>query len=130
LRFYRDEIRDSLLHSFLAEVEENSEIKEKLLEFSSMEKKHAEFWKNFLISRGIEVREFKLSFTMNIYKMLRRVFGIGFTSRIMEVGEAKTIRKYYEFYRNAELSEDERMNLRKIIEDELLHEDIFQEVGA
>jgi len=128
--YYVDEMKDSTLYKSLAEVEKDENVRKELFKLSSMEKEHADFWKNFLQSRGIKVKKFKPSFTIGLYKVLRKIFGLAFTSKIMEMGEAKTIRKYYEFYREADLSEEEKGKLKKIIEDELLHEDIFHKMSS
>ncbi|MHA1582118.1 MAG: VIT1/CCC1 transporter family protein [Candidatus Baldrarchaeia archaeon] len=95
-----------------------------------MEKEHAYFWKDFLECRGIKVKEFKPSFTIGLYKIFRKIFGLAFTSKVMEMGEVKTIREYYEFYRKADLSEEEKEKLKQVIEDELLHEDIFHKMSS
>jgi len=92
LGFYMDEMKDSFLYSILAEVEKDEEVREKLLELSSMEREHADFWKDFLESRGVEVYKFRPNFTMNMYKLLRKLFGLSFTSKVMEMGEGFSLR--------------------------------------
>ncbi len=130
INYYIDEMKDSTLYRSLAEIETNENVREELLKLSSMEKEHADFWKFFLERRGIKVKEFKPSFTIGLYKILRKIFGLAFTSKVMEMGEAKTIREYYEFYRRTDLSEEEKEKLKQIVEDELLHEDIFHKMGS
>ncbi|MHA1596252.1 MAG: hypothetical protein ACTSWV_01255 [Candidatus Asgardarchaeia archaeon] len=61
LGFYMDEMKDSFPYSILAEVEKDEEVGEKLLELSSMEREHADFWKDLLKIRGVEVYEFRLT---------------------------------------------------------------------
>ncbi|MHA1722575.1 MAG: ferritin family protein [Candidatus Baldrarchaeia archaeon] len=130
INYYIDEMKDSTLYRSLAEIESDEYVREQLLKLSLMEKEHADFWKDFLQRRGIRVKEFKPSFTTGLYKIFRKFFGLAFTSKVMEMGEAKTIREYYEFHRKADLSEEEREQLKKIIEDELLHEDIFHKMSS
>ena len=123
-------MKDSTLYKSLAEIENDENVREELLKLSSMEKEHAYFWKDFLERKGVKVEEFKPSLTIGLYKLLRKIFGLAFTSKVMEMGEAKTIREYYEFYRKADLSEEEKEKLKQIIEDELLHEDIFHKMSS
>lgn len=130
ISYYIDEMKASTLYRSLAEIESDKNVREELLKLSSMEKKHADFWKDFLQRRGVKVKDFKPGFTTSLYKFLRKIFGLAFISKIMEIGEAKTIRGYYKFYIKAELSEEEKERLEQIIEDELLHEDIFHEMGS
>jgi len=130
INYYIDEMKDSTLYKSLAEIENDENVREELLKLSSMEKEHAYFWKDFLERKGVKVEEFKPSLTIGLYKLLRKIFGLAFTSKVMEMGEAKTIREYYEFYRKADLSEEEKEKLKQIIEDELLHEDIFHKMSS
>jgi len=130
INYYIDEMKDSTLYKSLAEIESDENVREELLKLSSMEKEHADFWKDFLERRGIKVKEFKPNFTIGLYKLLRKIFGLAFTSKVMEMGEAKTIREYYMFHRRTDLSEEEKEKLKQIIEDELLHEDTFHKMSS
>ncbi len=130
INFYIDEMKDSTLYKALAKIEKDEDIKKELLKLSSMEKGHADFWKTFLLSRGVKVKEYKPSFIIGLYRVLRKIFGLAFTSKVMEMGEAKAIRKYYEFYQKADISEEEKKQIEKIIEDELLHEDVFHKMSS
>lgn len=130
INYYIDEMKDSTLYRSLAEIERKKSVQEELLKLSSMEKEHADFWKDFLKCRGIKVKEFRPSLTTGLYKVMRKIFGLAFTSKVMEMGEAKTIKEYYEFYCKADLSEEEKEKLKQIIEDELMHEDIFHKMSS
>jgi len=93
-----------------------------------MEKNHARFWSEFLTSRevsieGVRVSRLKVSFWVLSFKMLE----LGLTFKILESSERKAIEMYSEILDSEELSSEEREVLKKVLEDELIHEHIFAE---
>ena len=127
LGFYKDELKASQIYKRLAMKESDVKVKHQLEAFAKMEKRHAEFWKKLMESRGILPKEYKFRFAVLLYLLIRKVLGLRWTSRILELGENKAIREYYEYYKKGDLTEEEKEELKRIILDELAHEDFFKE---
>ena len=127
LGFYKDELKASQIYKRLAMKESDIKVKHQLEVFAKMEKRHAEFWKELMESRGILPKEYKFRFAVLLYLLIRKVLGLRWTSRILELGENKAIREYYEYYKKGDLTEEEKEELKRIILDELAHEDFFKE---
>ncbi len=126
-RFYASEMKDSQIYEYLSRIEKREDIKKKLHGLSNIEKRHAEFWKRFVESRGGNVPRIKIGawkrFTM---KVARYLLGSVYLVSLFEATESATIATYYDFYKNEKLSENERRELGKIILDEIEHEKIFE----
>jgi len=127
LGFYKDELKASQIYKRLAISESNDKVKHQLEAFAKMEKRHAEFWKSLMESRGIQAKEYKFRFGVLLYLLIRKILGLRWTSRILELGENKAIREYYEYYKKGDLTEEEKEELKRIILDELAHENFFKE---
>ena len=81
----------------------------------------------FLKKRGISVKSDISMFKVNFLALLFRILGIGLTLRILEIGERDAIDMYSNLLESEELSEEEKRAVRKILEDELIHENDFLE---
>ncbi len=102
------------------------ELSNKLRRLSEIEKSHAEFWRRVLRKRGVEVDSVGVSRAkILVYKVLFRLIGLGLTLRLLEMDEVKAVEMYSMLMESGELSEEEKAGLRKILEDELLHEQEF-----
>jgi VIT1/CCC1 family predicted Fe2+/Mn2+ transporter len=126
-----DEIKTASIYDRLSKLYVDKALSEKLARFSEMENEHAVFWSNFLIKRGIHTRDldnisydnYKFSFIVKLYRLL----GIGLTIKILEIGERDAIRQYLILKESPKISEEEKEGINKIIEDELRHEEEFEE---
>jgi len=58
----------------------------------------------------------------SLYAVFLRLFGLALTFRLMESGERDAVELYSKMLGSPELKEDEKNTLRKILEDELVHE--------
>jgi len=96
-----------------------------------MEAKHTAFWANFLRKRGIKIPSLKakrLSIKLKI--PLYRIVGLGLTLKLLEHGERKAITTYAKLLESSNLSPEELNELRRILEDELIHEEELIEESA
>lgn len=126
LKFYRGEINDSYTYQYLARLEKDKKRKRMLIGLANIEKRHADFWKNYLERRNTEIPEAKFGGVKKFAVWLTRKFlGVRVTVSLSEMGESSAIESYYEFYEHGDLSEEERKKLKLIILDELEHEKFF-----
>ena len=125
LKFYENECSDSFLYSTLAEMERDREFREKLENISRMEGEHASFWQSFLKRRGVTPKIKNRNIYTGIIKVLRVIFGRVLIASLFELGESTAISSYIAFLESESLTEEERTQLKKIIMDELEHEEIF-----
>ena len=126
LKFYCGEMKDYHTYEYLSTLESDEMRKKKLLGLAYMEKKHAEFWKEYLKKRGLEVKEIKFGAMRKfLIRFVRKMLGLGVISSLSEIGESSAISFYYDFYKNGDLDEEEREKLRGVILDEIEHEKFF-----
>ena len=123
-----DELYATAIYSKLAEHYEGRDLSRKFRELAEMEKNHAKFWSEFLgrrevSTKGVKVSRLKVSF----WVLLFRILGLGLTFKILESSERKAIEMYSEILNSEELSSEEREALKKVLEDELIHEHTFAE---
>ncbi len=131
LNFYRGEIRDTVFYQKLSERERNENLKENLIKLSQIEKYHSEFWASLLKKHGIDYAKYKVNmFYINILLLLRFILGLSLTLKILERGEVKAINAYFDFLEKSVMDEDEKNLLRKIILDEIDHEDFFEKENS
>ncbi len=126
-KFYRNEIKDSMIYEYLGRIEKREELKNKLLGLSKIERKHANFWKKFLGRRKIETKDIKLgTFTKLSLRIMKVFLGSVYLVSLFEATESSTVSTYYDFYKTQVMDEEERRELGNIILDELEHERIFE----
>jgi len=126
VKFYMSEKKDSLSYEYLAKIEKKERLKNKLKGLASIEKRHAEFWREYLRKRGVEVKEVRIGrWRKFVLWLLRRLIGAAFVVSLFEMGESSAVYSYFDFYERGDLSEDEKEQLSSIVLDELEHERIF-----
>jgi len=131
LVFYKGEIRDTVFYSKLSNIERDAGLKENLKKLSDIEKYHSEFWASLLKKHGIDYSRYKVNmFYINILLFLRFIFGLSLTLKILERGETKAINAYFDFLEKSVVDENEKNMLRKIILDEIDHEDFFEKENS
>ena len=123
-----DELYAEAIYSRLAEHYKGKDISRKFEELAKIERRHANFWMEFLKKRGhdvsfIRVNKFKVMLWISLFKVL----GIGLTFKILELDERDAVKMYSEILENEELSNEERSELKRILEDELIHEHTLAE---
>ena len=96
-----------------------------------MEHGHAAFWAAFLGRRGVDPASLKVvDLGTRVKFALMRVLGIGLSIRLLELGENDAVAFYSSLLESAEVSEEEREGIRRILEEELVHEQELAEEGA
>lgn len=123
----RDEVFAATIYTRLAKIYRDRTLKSKLLKFAEMEKRHVSFWRNFLERRGYKTSHFLKVKRVKvfIYTGIFRLLGLGLTLRMLELGETEAIKFYSNLLEGSELSGEEREALRRILEDEFVHEREF-----
>ncbi len=124
---YRDEVETSVIYEELARKAKDERVATKFRELAAIEREHAKFWEAFLRRRGVEPEFRGPGLKLRLKISLLRVLGFGLTLKLLELGEDEAIRAYSELLDHPELSEDERKALMRILEDELVHEEEFEE---
>jgi len=124
--FYINEINDYQFYKTLANKVENEDLKKNLLKISSMEKRHAAFWRMFLENRNEKVPEIKIhKLREKVALLLNRLANPAVVVSFLELGEAGGVKEYYEFLKSDNLTEKEKNILKRIIVDEISHETFF-----
>ena len=126
LEFYKDEVTDMTFYDKLSSRMGDADFKQQLQELSSIEKEHAEFWRQELeklsedISR-IRGKGFKISFLLFLMKILGPVLAI----RMLEHGELRAIRMYREMIDSEKEDTPFKEQVQTILDQEINHEDVF-----
>ena len=130
IKAFQGEVYSAILYSRLAELFKDKPLSRKLAKIAEMEARHAGFWRSFLMKRGIGVKEVKKSFInlkIAVYSFIARILGLGIVIKILESSEAETVTIYSRILEDTSVSSEEKKHIRKIIEEELIHEHEFAE---
>ena len=123
-----DELTASKIYFKLSGKVKDPRLSRKLIKIAKMEEEHAKFWIEFLRKRKIDIRGLKENkVKMLIMTSLFRLIGLALTIKLLEIDENEAIETYTYLLEKAKLSENERERIRKILEDELVHEHEFDE---
>lgn len=123
IEMYKDELFSSIIYRELARLRGEEKLGRELSRLADMEEEHAEFWRDFLRRRGVNVEGIRVSRAKLLaYKILIRLIGLGLTLRLLETGESKAIEEYSRILGDPSLTPEEREALKRILEDELMHE--------
>ncbi|BCU68133.1 hypothetical protein HS7_15700 [Sulfolobales archaeon HS-7] len=122
---YSDELFDRELYKELAKMEKNVKVKEVLETLSKGEGTHADFWRQVAQKRGIYLEEKVNRRRLVLFKVLRRILGLVLTLKLAEYGEIDDAEKYKELSQREDFDVEEREQLRKIMNDELSHEELM-----
>lgn len=123
---FKEEVEAMLSYSFLARKYRGTSIGEKFSRIAEMERRHVLFWSRFLSKRDINPSNVKpRMFRVKLYILLFHILGLGLTIKLLESSELKAIETYTKLLNNPELSGEEVNELRKILADELVHEEEF-----
>ena len=116
-----DELYAKAIYSRLAECYRGKDISREFEELAKIERRHANFWMGVLKKRGHDVSSIRVNkFKIMLWISLFRVLGVGLTFKILESDERDAIKMYSEILENEELSNKERSELKRILEDELI----------
>ncbi len=122
-----DEALSSAIYRRLARIYGDESVRSKIAEIAEMEGRHAEFWMNFLRKRNSEssTKAGRLNVALHLTTM--RLLGLSLTLILLEKGERSAVELYSKILESPELADFERSELKKILEDELIHEQEFAE---
>jgi len=112
----RGELTEHLVYGTLARREIDHTNRALLQKLSAQEKTHYEFWKS--LAPGSDPKPY--AFSLIGIPLLRTVFGVTFTTKLLETHEKGAIAKYEAMLPS--LPEEHRQRLREVIEDERSHE--------
>jgi VIT1/CCC1 family predicted Fe2+/Mn2+ transporter len=118
-KFAQDEFKDFTVYNELEKIEKNENFKKVLRKLSKQEIDHYKFWLKFSSKKVNKVNKFEILF----FKILRIIFGLTFTLKILENHERKVIEDYKKFLKK--IKGRDREKLKKIIKDEESHENEF-----
>lgn len=118
-KFCIDEYRDYMVYLALLRLEKDPMRREILKKIASQEYEHYSFWKK--ISDKCIVKVSKTYIYMML--LIRIVFGLTFTLKILEGHESRTIQEYKRIMED--LDDDGKKQLEKLINDEKEHERYF-----
>jgi len=115
-KFYIDESLDAILYSYLSRLESDSDLKENFRKLSEIEAKHARFWKNLIEKSGGEIPTVKPSkLRLVVIKIIKKFLGTGVVASLLEIGENNAIKKYFELYKNYQLTDEEKSELSRCL---------------
>lgn len=128
LKSLEDEELAQTFYEYLASRVSDESLSKKLRELAFMEASHAGFWRDFLKRRGAEseVRKLRKLLNLALLKLTYRVFGLGFTIKLLEHDEVSAIGEYLSLIETSELNDHERRRLIDIIGEEALHESVLE----
>lgn len=112
-----DEFKDHVVYERLAEGERDERIRGVLEKLSEEEHRHYQFWSEML---GGDCRHQLSTRSIRLVELARRVFGLTFTLKFLELHERSVIEEYRSFL--SHLEGEDRRRLEEIIEDEVTHE--------
>ncbi len=115
--FCLDEYKDHLIYRQLAEYERDPRLREILVRLSEEEYEHYLFWSRLI---GEDCKSSVSPWTIRLLRLSRRLLGLTFTLKLLELHEKDVIEEYKKYLDN--LSGEDREILESIIEDEETHE--------
>lgn len=115
--FCMDEYTDFLIYTHLAKREKRDDFKRLLQKMAEQEFRHYEFWKSV---SGRDCSSQIPRWKLTLVTLLRIIFGLTFTVKLLERHEEQVIEAYRQFI--PKLPQDAAARLSEILKDEELHE--------
>ncbi len=115
-QFAYDEYRDFMVYQALAQIEPDLNLKKTLTELSEHERQHYIFWSEISGQKDFRVGKAYLL----LYKLARKILGLTFTAKFLEMHEKKSIEGYQNFALTA--APEIRQKLKDIIQNDIDHE--------
>ncbi len=127
MKSFKDELETAAIYASLARRVRDEDLSRKLKELAVMEGRHASFWAGFLRRRGVDPSSVKVpQWRVWLKATLLSFLGLGLTLKLLEMGEREAIETYSNLLESPMIADDERSELLKVLEDELLHEEEFE----
>jgi len=118
-----DELLAAEIYSTAARLVGRGATRDRLMRISEMERGHAGFWREFLAKRGEDSSKIKPSRIKTfLYAVFLKIFGLALTFRLMESGEREAVELYSHMISHPELEDSERSEIKRILAEELIHE--------
>ena len=119
-RFARDELDEFHFYETLARTEQDADNRRVLEELAQQEREHVDFWCEVggLARGAIKPSRARLA----MLRIARRLLGLSFTIRWLERGESHIVESYREVLDSGVLDESHAQTLRRIIDEEVAHE--------
>ncbi|PUA32174.1 MAG: hypothetical protein B7O98_05745 [Zestosphaera tikiterensis] len=118
-----NELEAVTVYAYLSKRVKQAELAEKLLKLAEMEGNHVRFWVDFLRRRGVDPTNFKVSkVKITFLKLIQKLLGISLTVKLLENDENKAVSTYSAMLNSTELTPEEKEGIKRILEDELIHE--------
>ena len=103
--------------------------KEDFVKIIKMEEMHVNFWIDFLKKRGFNANTIRPNrFYLELYKILIKLIGHSLALQIFMFYERQAIESYSEMMSDSRV-EVSKATLEKVLEDELVHEEYFINMG-
>ena len=118
-RFLNDEYFDSAVYAALSDIERNDQRKILLQKLAESEHEHYRFWKDITNEEARPVRKF----IVRLLLVMRRIAGLMFTMKFLELHERDVVEEYREWLPRLESAQRDR--LTAILKDEEEHEKYF-----
>ena len=128
--FYRDELKDKMIYSELSKLIRDSEAKRKLMELSEIEEGHSRFFLDLIKRLGRRVPDPPSRTAARLEAIFMWLFGLNIMMKLFEEREAATVVNYMKLFREGWLSEGDREQLKKIVQDEMEHESFFAQKSS
>lgn len=119
IHFQNDEYFDSAVYSALSEKEQNGSRKALLQQLADTEGAHHDFWKEITGRVARKPSKFKIRLLL----LMRKLAGLTFTMKFLELHEHEVVEEYKEWLPN--LDGERRQRLNEILKDEEEHESYF-----
>jgi VIT1/CCC1 family predicted Fe2+/Mn2+ transporter len=102
----------------------SGDIADRLVHFANAEQGHADFWREFLVKRGVDPNTIKINqLKVSILAFFYGLLGVGLTIKILEAGERSVIRDYSRIHKSQYLTDREKESITLFLLAELAHEE-------
>jgi VIT1/CCC1 family predicted Fe2+/Mn2+ transporter len=102
----------------------SGDIADKLIHFAIAEQGHADFWREFLVKRGVDPNTIKINqLKVSILAFFYGLLGVGLTLKILEAGERNAIGDYSRIHKSQYLTDREKESITLFLLAELAHEE-------
>lgn len=125
--FYQDEITDREFYETLAKRISDEQFRKNLIDLAKIEAEHANFWGSELKKHNGDASKIQPKFwKLRLLFFVMRIIGPVLTVRMLEHGETRAIEQYKSVMDDLPADSPLKPKLAKILDDEIAHEDIFE----
>ncbi|MDE1869647.1 MAG: VIT1/CCC1 transporter family protein [Candidatus Micrarchaeota archaeon] len=128
--FFEDEYIDRRVYVELAKTERKRELRALMERLSRMESGHLNLWEKMIVDEGaLPTRPRLVWLRVAGFKIVRRLFGTAFMTKLLERNEAEGVMAYSNAISSSLLSASEKARVREILKEEMGHErDLLRQV--